>query len=398
MKRSRKINFIVIMFVTNALMASDIFIPVMPVIAEEFGVSSDAIQLSIPAYYFGYALLSVLMGVISDHVGRRIVMIWSLLLFAFFTLGIMATYDLSTLLILRFLQGIGAASGTVIGIAVISDTTQGRGRTKALSNLFSAVLISPLIAPVIGGFLTDHFDWRATMLFLLSWSVITFLLVYFFLPETHKQKDSQPPTFRAIQYQMVEYKSFFKSPGFISVLIIHSFMILAIRCNLTTAPFVLADYMGVSITAVGFYPAFISLGTLCGMRLTSSLVHKWSDEKLLNLAYRLGLISAILFLISALFFDTNPFLATATAFFFFMTMGITSNVSIGIAMGYSETSSAGISGLMALSRTICSIIGGGLASWFSDSSFISTAWVMLIVILFIGAAKQQLFQTQGQTI
>ncbi len=103
----------------------DAYLPTFSHIERSFNVGAHRVQLTLTAYLFAFAIMSLWHGALSDAFGRRKAILVSLAVFAIASLGCAAAPDLSWLWAFRVMQGVSAGAGTVVGRAIIRDVHAG---------------------------------------------------------------------------------------------------------------------------------------------------------------------------------------------------------------------------------------------------------------------------------
>ncbi|MEJ2653195.1 MAG: Bcr/CflA family efflux MFS transporter, partial [Gammaproteobacteria bacterium] len=161
------------------------YTPSLPRIAHELGVSYGAAQQSMTVYLFGYALVQLVYGPLSDRFGRKPLMLVGAMLFVFGSLVCFLSQSLDALLAGRFIQGLGACAGAVLTSAAVRDSFPPAHIEQVYSRINAAFALAPAVGPVVGAFVDDHFGWHANMLVLLAMSSLLLVCVLLFLPETH---------------------------------------------------------------------------------------------------------------------------------------------------------------------------------------------------------------------
>lgn len=180
----KKIVYIACLILPIAGVCIDIYTPALPAMVQYFSAAPQQGQWTITAYLLGYGVAHVLFGPLSDGLGRKRVMLAGTGLFLPLTFGMLAAPSLPVFTALRILQGVAMAAVAVPCRALLPDIMGGVALRKAAGSLALAFAIGPIVAPVIGGYLTQHFGWRApiTALGLYGCTVLALLLA---LPETH---------------------------------------------------------------------------------------------------------------------------------------------------------------------------------------------------------------------
>lgn len=148
-----RVGFIALVAAIMALnaLAIDIMLPAFPEIRSAMGVEdANHIQFVLTTYFAGFGIGQLLFGPISDRFGRRAPLFWGLGLYVIAAFAAPFSPDFVILLILRTIQGFGAASTRIVAMAVVRDTHSGRAMAEVMSLVFMVFMIVPIIAPAIG--------------------------------------------------------------------------------------------------------------------------------------------------------------------------------------------------------------------------------------------------------
>lgn len=168
--------------VINAV-AVNIFLPSIPGMAKEFGVSFAFMQLGLSVFLGMNAVLQLVLGSLSDRYGRRPVLIATMALFAGGTVLCLLSHSALMFLIGRAIQA-SCAAGIVVARAIVRDVYNTRDAAVRISYLSVSLAIGPMLAPAIGGLLDANFGWRASFTLLLALGLVTLLVLVTRLPET----------------------------------------------------------------------------------------------------------------------------------------------------------------------------------------------------------------------
>lgn len=155
---------LLVMLMVASQVAITIFLPSLPAIADDLGTSQALAQMTVSAYLGTFALAQLVVGPLSDAVGRRGPLLAGLVLF---TLGSAASAfapDITVLIAARVMQAIGGCTCIVISRAIVRDTTDGAAATRAMAYLGMALAVAPMVAPLIGGQLEARFGWQSSFL------------------------------------------------------------------------------------------------------------------------------------------------------------------------------------------------------------------------------------------
>jgi MFS transporter, DHA1 family, multidrug resistance protein len=179
--------------------AIDIMLPGLQQIGVSLGEADEnRRQLVIPAYMLGFGVLQLIFGPLADRYGRRIPLLCGVGIYCLAALSAFFVTDFTSLLVLRFLQGAGAAASAVIAMALVRDLFVGDQMAKTLSLVFMVMMVSPIIAPGLGQFLMTVMDWRGLFGFMAGVGGLIFLWVLLRLPETLKSEHQRAFTLGSI--------------------------------------------------------------------------------------------------------------------------------------------------------------------------------------------------------
>jgi len=196
-----------IMLIAVGQMAQTIYIPAIADMARELQVREGAVQSVMAAYLMTYGVSQLVYGPISDRVGRRPVILVGMSIFMLATLIALRTSSLPILIAASALQGMGTGVAGVMARTMPRDLFEGSALRHANSLLNMGILVSPLLAPLIGGVLDTFWGWRACFAFLLALCVMVTFSMARWMPET---RPAQAPRTRLI----ASYKTLFGNAAF----------------------------------------------------------------------------------------------------------------------------------------------------------------------------------------
>ena len=170
----------------------DTYLPAFSGIAQSLGATPLQMQQTLSAYLFGFAIMNLFHGALSDSFGRRPVVLGGLIVFTIASAGCALANDIATLVFWRAVQGMSAGAGIVVSRAVIRDMFPPADAQRVMSQVTIYFGVAPAIAPIIGGWLFVHADWHSIFWFLTAVGVLLWLANWRLLPETLHATQRQP--------------------------------------------------------------------------------------------------------------------------------------------------------------------------------------------------------------
>ncbi len=172
--------------------AVDTYLPAFDGIATTLGATPVEMQQTLSAYLFGFAVMNLFHGALSDSVGRRPVVLWGLALFTLASVGCALAPTIGWLIFFRALQGMSAGAGIVISRAIIRDMFPPADAQRVMSQVTIYFGVAPAVAPIFGGLLFVHVDWHAIFWLLSLIGAALWTLNWRLLPETLHVDHKQP--------------------------------------------------------------------------------------------------------------------------------------------------------------------------------------------------------------
>lgn len=252
--------------------------PSLPWIAKDFGISLNETQLLVSIYLLGFGPSQFLYGPISDALGRKKVLLFGLLIaLAGLVMIIVFQDDFESMVLGRFLQGLGTGCCAVLARASTRDNFSGAQLPIALSYIAMAASITPLMAPVIGGFINFHFGWSMVFISLFGYVVIAWIAIAILFKETIKQTSAIPsPKKMAHQYWQLLSSRYFMSFASISWLNF-SLMITIV----SVMPFIMQDQIGMTSDEYAMWALIPAVGMLMGTTICNRIRPLIGSKKML---------------------------------------------------------------------------------------------------------------------
>ncbi|WBU36899.1 multidrug effflux MFS transporter [Homoserinibacter sp. YIM 151385] len=249
----------------------DLYLPAFPVIEEQLRTSDTAIQLTLTATTIGFGLGQLLIGPLSDKVGRRWPLIAATAVHILASVGVALAPTVEWITALRVLQGVGAAGGGVVAMAMVRDLFGGQPLVRMLSRLALVTGLAPVLAPVIGSQLLLVVDWRGVFWALAAYGGLVILAALLLIVET------LPPARRRDRGHSTageRYKALFTDRIFIGVAVIGAMQFSALFTYLSASSFLLQDVYGLDAQQYGLVFGLNSLGLVVGNQISARIIRR----------------------------------------------------------------------------------------------------------------------------
>lgn len=250
-------------------MSVDFYLPSLPEIGRVFGASVPQVQLTLSGYLVCFAVGQIVYGPISDHIGRKPVLLTALALYIAVCLGCVFARSIEMLTALRCLQALGVAAAPVLARAIVRDLYQGARAGRELARMGSITALAPIVAPSLGGVLQVAFGWRAAFLGMAALGLCAILLVMRFLPETMNRPSDHAFSLSSL---MKGYGQFVGHRSYRIYLAIVAASYGGLFAWISGSSFVLQDLYGLSPLVFGVVFAAATLGYGVGTLLAARLV------------------------------------------------------------------------------------------------------------------------------
>jgi len=252
----------------------------------------------------GFAIMTLFAGSLSDALGRRDITMVALLIYALASLACVYVNDIESFLWLRFLQGMAASVGVVVGRAIVRDMYSGDAAQKMMSNVLLFFAMAPALAPIIGGALEITYGWRSVFVFLMLLAGGVIILVYLKLPETlpKEQRHSMHPVILLKNYSHAITHIKFTGVAFIIAMNFSGFFV-----YITASPRILFSHLGFAPDQ--FYLMFVPvvIGVMAGSFLSGRLSGRVSSFNLIKVGFVIMILAAIINLLQAWLLPTLAF-------------------------------------------------------------------------------------------
>ncbi len=361
----------------------NILVPALPHLVERLATDSGTVQLTLSLYLLSLASAQLLLGPLSDRFGRRPVVLAGLVLAVLAGLAAIAASSIGALIGARMLQAIGASTGIVIGRAIIRDLYE-RDRAAAMIGLVTtAMVVAPMIAPLIGGILDTAFGWEAIFVFIAGFSALVLVWAAAVLPETRPAAALERGTL------LRDWGALLVNAKFHGYVLAGALGSAPFFTFLGGAPYVVVTLMGRSSAEFGLWFALTSFGYMSGNFTVSRLSLRFGIDAMILAGVAAELTGAgLTCALVATMPDAGPAIIFLPQFLISYGNGVLLPNAIAGAVSIRPQAAGTASGMigftqMALGAAATQIVSMLLAG---AATAMPMALMMLVVVLATGAA------------
>ncbi|WP_376872985.1 multidrug effflux MFS transporter [Albirhodobacter sp. R86504] len=169
----------------TAALSIDAMLPSLPDIAAEFSPNDvNRVQLVLTIFVLGMGAGVLFVGPISDAIGRKATLAWTLGLYCIGSIWAVYAHSLEALLLARFVQGLGVAGPRVVSVALVRDRFSGREMARVTSFIMMVFMLAPAVAPSIGKLIASFAGWQGVFWFFVLIALVTMTWLGVRQPET----------------------------------------------------------------------------------------------------------------------------------------------------------------------------------------------------------------------
>ncbi|MDX1562035.1 MAG: multidrug effflux MFS transporter [Gammaproteobacteria bacterium] len=276
-------------------LSNDLYVPSMSLVADGLGVSGAAVQLTMSSLLIGFSFGALIYGPLSDRFGRKNVLLVGLGMYA--VAGALAALSptLGWLVLARALQGFAASCGMVLSRAIILDRWRGEEASRALSWVSIFMFFTPVLAPLVGGYISGFGYWPAIFWMQGSAGLLCLLVTLFMLPRARRGVAG------SVLASIRAYGPIVKDTQALGYMLCSALGFIGVVAFVSTASFVFVDYYGLTPQQFGLSFSTVMLGGSIGAYLNSHYVAQVGISRMLAFGSTTLAIGGVLVLLSSAF-------------------------------------------------------------------------------------------------
>lgn len=295
-KRQLIIFLLILLFITQA--STDIYVAGLPIMAREFAVTPAQMNKTITYYVYAQAFFFLLVGPISDLLGRKKVIFISLFISLLATFVISESHHLGTILVFRVLQAVGSAGVYIVSRLVIKEVYAKDELLEVTGLFLLGLVLSPALAPVVGAFIIQHLDWRWSFRFLGIFIFICWLIGLKFIQESNHNTQEYRQNFD-LKSLINNYLCVLKDWLFISYVLVVGGTFASFYAFISMSSYMYIDEYHISPIYYSYLFTLIAFGYLIGNKIMTFCSKRNVDSyRLIRVGVVIGIVVICLTLLS----------------------------------------------------------------------------------------------------
>ncbi|MET7961353.1 multidrug effflux MFS transporter [Micromonospora zamorensis] len=274
----------------------DMYLPALPAITTGLQTTETAVQLTLTGTLVGLALGQLLIGPLSDVVGRRVPLLAGLVAHIVASVLCVFAPNIAVLGALRVLQGLGVAAATVVATAVVRDLFSGASFARIFSRLMLVMGLAPILAPTLGSGLLSWTDWRGVFAALAVLGALLIVVAALKLPETlpvaRRRRGGIGATMR-------DYRGLLNDRAFVGLVLVAGLAMAALFAYVSGSSFVLQREYGLDEQEFGLAFGAGAVGLIAATQFNVRLLRRYTPQQILVSALIAGTAAGLLLVMFA---------------------------------------------------------------------------------------------------
>ncbi|AZN68266.1 Bcr/CflA family efflux MFS transporter [Acinetobacter haemolyticus] len=376
-QRQYSTTWIMLLALLTALgpLSIDMYLPALPQMADEFGVSTQMVANTLPAYFLGLAIGQLFYGPVSDRIGRKTPLYFGLTLYVIASLACVLVTNEWALIIARIFQALGGCVGVVIARAAIRDRLDVQGSAQAFSSMMIVMGLAPILAPIFGAWILIFFPWQSIFVCLAMIGVICGLCVHFFFKESL-------PVERRLKlstYQVTTlYAAIFKDQSFRLPMLAGCLTGAALFCYISSASAVFMGQYGLSQQHFSYAFAFNAAGIMLMSSLNKHLNTRMGVFSRLVLGGSIQCFGAVCVVSAGLMVNAPLWFLMSGLFLVVSGIGLTGPNAMALAMSEQGARAGTASAIMGSMQFACGLLGGVILNFLVWKASLNMGLMMLM--------------------
>lgn len=372
MAYSPVIPWLLALGISIVLVSTDIYVPSMPAMMIEFGATELDLQWTLSLNSFGYCIASPFVGPISDAIGRKNVLIVSVLFFILASIACGMAPNLIYFDVARFLQGASSAALPIVSLAAIADIMKGRKFAAMMAYIGIVITLSFALGPLIGGVVAEHYGWRVLFYGCAGGGVFIAFSYWLLLPETLKKIEKISP-----KKIIKTYGAMFKDPLFLLYGMIGSFMLTGFFAYITSSSYLYINEFGLSRPEFGVITSLGMVSNAMAHLVVGRLMATFGERKVLRVGIALVVTSTVIMAWMTFIDVKSAYTLLIPVLIYNLALGFTFPPALALAIGQFQHAAGTASAFLGTFRMVLLGFGSYLGGHNYDGTLVSISSLMI---------------------
>jgi DHA1 family bicyclomycin/chloramphenicol resistance-like MFS transporter len=358
----------------------DMYLPAFPEIGKYFNVQASSVELSLSAFFIGLALGQLLYGPLADIYGRKKPLLLGTFIYSLASFGVLFSTNIHMFIVFRILQALGGCAGMVITRAIVSDLFDKKRAAHIYSQLMLVMGVAPILAPMLGGFLTKFFGWKSIFITLGSLSLVSAFVTSVYLPETHKptlERKPRPNLLGVYKKTLSDYAYLLREKSFMSYSLSGGLMRAAMFAYIAGSPFVFITFFDVPADKYALIFGANAVGIIGCSQINRVLLKRFPLEKIYRNVMFVSVALAAILLINSLYLP-KLFFIMIPLFLLMASMGFIFPNSAALGMALQGPRAGMASALLGTLQWTIAFISSFFVSFFHNETAVPMTTVILM--------------------
>jgi DHA1 family bicyclomycin/chloramphenicol resistance-like MFS transporter len=257
-------------------LSNDLYVPSMSLVSVGLGVTGGSVQLTMSALLIGFSVGALIYGPMSDRFGRKPVLCWGLATYVVAAVLAALSTDLLQLVAARALQGFASASAMVLSRAIILDRWSGAEASRAISWVSIFTFMTPVIAPVVGGYVAGFGFWPAVFWMQGAAGLLFFVVTLTLLPRANRPRSG------SIMSSLKAYGPIIRDRQALGYMLCTALGFIGVVAFVSNSSFVFVDYFELEPYQFGYCFSAVMLGGSFGSYLNGRFVRQLGISRMIG--------------------------------------------------------------------------------------------------------------------
>ena len=364
--------FILSSLMSFASISTDIYLPALPLMREQFAGGAGSVEWTISGFLLGFSIGQLIWGPISDRYGRKMPIMIGMGLFLIGSVGCALSISAWQMIFWRCIQALGACTGPVLSRAMVRDLYSTERSAHMLSTLIMIMGIAPLLGPIIGGQILQFGSWHI-IFWILAVTGALMCVAIAMHPETLVEENRVTTP---LSHALSDYWFLIKDRKLISYIMTGAFFYLGAYAFIAGSPFAYIQYYHLPQTMYGVVFAINTVGIIIANYINRTLMQRYGMSHLFRAGVMILIVSGVIIMINAKT-DLGGFLGLEIPLFIYWSMNgfIVAN-SVASTLSLYPQRAGAVSALTGALQYGSGIISTALLGWFSDGTPWTMGWII----------------------